>query len=63
VLTPEVRVSFNFLPLHDGQFEAMEKGRLDMVLVADDGYAPTHFAKEVIFRETNLTKLQACLMI
>jgi len=27
----------------------MEKGRLDMVLVADDGYAPTHFAKEVIF--------------
>ena len=49
VLTPEVRVCFNFLPLHDGQFEAMEKGRLDMALVADDGYAPTHFAKEVIF--------------
>src|SRR5260370_37544308 len=27
----------------------MEKGRLDLVLVADDGYAPAHFAKEVIF--------------
>jgi DNA-binding transcriptional LysR family regulator len=27
----------------------MEKGRLDLMLVADDGYAPTHFAKEVIF--------------
>ena len=49
VLTPGVRVSFNFLPLHDGQFEAMEKGRLDRVLVADDGYAPTRLAKEVIF--------------
>jgi DNA-binding transcriptional LysR family regulator len=49
VLTLGVKVSFNFLPLHDGQFEAMEKGRLDMVLVADDGYAPAHFAKEAIF--------------
>jgi DNA-binding transcriptional LysR family regulator len=48
VLAPGVRVSLDFLPLHDGQFEAMEKGRLDLV-VADDGYAPTHFAKEVIF--------------
>src|SRR5260370_35087293 len=27
----------------------MEKGRLDLVLVGDDGFAPTHFAKEVIF--------------
>ena len=49
MLAPGVRVSFEFLPLHDGQFEAMEKGRLDLVLVADDGYAPTHFVKEVIF--------------
>jgi DNA-binding transcriptional LysR family regulator len=49
LLAPGVRVSFEFLPLHDGQFEAMEKGRLDLVLVADDGYAPTHFVKEVIF--------------
>ncbi len=49
VLTPGVKVSFDFRPLYDGQFEAMEKGRLDMVLVGDDGSAPTHFAKEVIF--------------
>ena len=49
VLAAGLRVSFTFLPLHDGQFEAMEKGRLDLMLVADDGYAPTHFAKETIF--------------
>jgi DNA-binding transcriptional LysR family regulator len=49
VVAPGVKVSFTFLPLHDGQFEAMEKGRIDLMLVADDGYAPTHFAREVIF--------------
>jgi DNA-binding transcriptional LysR family regulator len=49
VLAAGLRVSFTFLPLHDGQFEAMEKGRLDLMLVADDGYAPTHFVKETIF--------------
>jgi hypothetical protein len=27
----------------------MEKGRIDLMLVADDGYARTHFAREVIF--------------
>jgi hypothetical protein len=35
---------------HDGTFEAIEKGRLDLLLNAYDGTAPTHFAKEVIFR-------------
>jgi DNA-binding transcriptional LysR family regulator len=49
VLAPAVKVSFDFVPLHDEQFEAMEKGRLDLLLVADDGYAPTHFVKDVIF--------------
>jgi DNA-binding transcriptional LysR family regulator len=30
VLAPGVRVFFDFLPLHDGQFEELEKGRLDL---------------------------------
>jgi hypothetical protein len=33
---------------HCTQFEAAEKGRIDLLLVADDGTAPAHFAKEVI---------------
>ena len=39
----------NFVPRHDGTFEAIEKGRIVLLLNADDGTAPTHFAKEVIF--------------
>ena len=49
VLPSAKMVSFNFVPLHDAQFEATEKGRIDLLLVADDGTAPAHFAKEVIF--------------
>jgi len=49
VLPSARKVSFNFVPLHDAQFEATEKGRIDLLLVADDGTAPAHFAKEVIF--------------
>jgi hypothetical protein len=40
---------FKFVPLHEAQFEAAEKGRTDLLLVADAGTAPAHFAKEVIF--------------
>src|SRR5260370_15398277 len=32
VLAPAGKVSFHFMPLHDGTFEAMEKGRIDLVL-------------------------------
>lgn len=49
VLSPPGKVSFHFVPLHDGTYEALEKGRIDLVLNADDGTAPAHFAKEVIF--------------
>jgi len=49
VLPSARKVSFNFVPLHDAQFEAAEKGRIDLLLVADDGTAPAHFASEVIF--------------
>ena len=49
VLPATGKVSFNFVPLHDAQFDATEKGRIDLLLVADDGTTPAHFAKEVIF--------------
>lgn len=49
VLPSAGKVSFIFVPLHDAQFEAMEKGRIDLLLVADDGTAPAHFAREAIF--------------
>jgi hypothetical protein len=49
VLPSATKASFNFVPLHDAQFEAAEKGRIDLLLVADDGTAPAHFASEVIF--------------
>jgi DNA-binding transcriptional LysR family regulator len=49
VLPRASKVTFKFVPLHDAQFEAAEKGRIDLLLVADDGTAPAHFAKEVIF--------------
>jgi DNA-binding transcriptional LysR family regulator len=49
VLASAGKVSLNFVPFHDGTFEAIEKGRLDLLLVADDGTAPPHFANEIIF--------------
>jgi DNA-binding transcriptional LysR family regulator len=49
VLPRASKVTFKFVPPHDAQFEAAEKGRIDLLLVADDGTAPAHFAKEVIF--------------
>jgi DNA-binding transcriptional LysR family regulator len=49
VLALAGKVSLNFVPLHDGQFEAMEKGRLDLLLISDEDYAPAHFVKEAIF--------------
>ncbi|WP_321472585.1 LysR family transcriptional regulator [uncultured Paludibaculum sp.] len=51
LLRPESRVSFEFTALHDGTFEAMERGRLDLLLNADDGYLPPRFAREVIFED------------
>jgi DNA-binding transcriptional LysR family regulator len=49
VLPSAGKVSFHFVPWHVAQFEATEKGRIDLLLVADDGTAPSHFTKEVIF--------------
>src|SRR5215472_10208326 len=49
VLLKSKRVEFRFVPLHAGQYEALEKGRLDLVLNADHDTATLHLSKEVIF--------------
>ena len=49
VLPKPVKVTFNFVPLHGGQYDALEKGRLDLLLNGDDGTTPVHLSKEVIF--------------
>lgn len=49
VLSMPTKVNFHFVPLHGGQYEALEKGRLDLVLNAADDTAPTHLRQEIIF--------------
>lgn len=45
------RVSFDLSAFNDGVFDAMERGRIDLILHADDGHAPLHYPREVIFEE------------
>src|SRR5271155_3207945 len=49
VLPKSTRVEFSFVPLHAGQYEALEKGRLDLVLNADHDTTTVHLSKGVIF--------------
>jgi DNA-binding transcriptional LysR family regulator len=49
VLTKPTKIDFSFVPLHAGQYEALEKGRLDLVLNADHDTSTLHLNKEVIF--------------
>src|SRR5580692_6191639 len=49
VLSKPTRVDFSFVPLHAGQYEALEKGRLDLVLNADHDTSTFHLSKEAIF--------------
>jgi DNA-binding transcriptional LysR family regulator len=49
VLPKGTKVKFSFVPLHAGQYEALEKGRLDLVLNADYDTATDHLSKEFIF--------------
>ena len=46
VLSKPTKVDFSFVPLHSGQYEALEKGRCDLVPNADH---ETPLSKEVIF--------------
>jgi DNA-binding transcriptional LysR family regulator len=49
MLSKPTKVSFDFVLTHAGLYEDLEKGRLDLAFNADDGTAPAHFSKEVIF--------------
>jgi DNA-binding transcriptional LysR family regulator len=51
VLPYAERVSCQFVALHDGTFEAMERGRLDLALNADDSHTPDRFHREVIYED------------
>lgn len=51
LLPTAAKVSIELFPLSDHNFEAIEKGRLDLMLNADDGYLPARFASEIIFEE------------
>jgi DNA-binding transcriptional LysR family regulator len=51
VLPVAGKVSFDFASFGDQTFEAIERGRLDLMLNADDGYLPSRFASEVIFED------------
>ena len=44
-------VSVQFVSLYEGTFEAMERGRLDLALNADDGHTPARFHRETIYQD------------
>jgi hypothetical protein len=51
VLPVAGKVSFDFVSFGDQTFEAIDKGRLDLMLNADDGYLPLRFASKAIFED------------
>jgi DNA-binding transcriptional LysR family regulator len=52
VLPEASKVSIEFVSFGDQTFDAIEKGRLDLMLNADDGYLPPRFASETIFDDS-----------
>jgi DNA-binding transcriptional LysR family regulator len=52
VLPKADKVSVEFVSVGDQTFDAIEKGRLDLMLNADDGYLPPRFVSEVIFDDS-----------
>lgn len=44
-------LAFDILPLNDGVFDAMDRGRIDLLFYADDGNVPAHIARESLFEE------------
>jgi DNA-binding transcriptional LysR family regulator len=52
VLPTAAKVSIEFVPFGDPTFDAIEKGRIDLMLNADDGYLPPRFASEMIFDDS-----------
>ena len=51
VLPTAGKVSIEFVPFGDQTFDAIERGRVDLMLNADDGYLPARFASETIFED------------
>lgn len=51
VVSKGTKVFFEISPLNDTVFDAMERGRIDLLLHADDGNVPQRFARSVIFEE------------
>jgi DNA-binding transcriptional LysR family regulator len=44
-------LSFALLPWRDEVFDAMDRGRIDLMLRGDDGLVPPRFPRQVIFEE------------
>jgi DNA-binding transcriptional LysR family regulator len=51
ILPRALTVTFDFVSFGDQTFDAIEKGRLDLLLNADDGYLPPRFEREIIFED------------
>ncbi|UJR86183.1 Hypothetical protein I5071_82650 [Sandaracinus amylolyticus] len=45
----ESQVSFELVPWHDGLFDALAHGSIDMLFYGDDGHVPDHLSREVLF--------------
>lgn len=52
ILPRAPKLSFEWIATHEGTFEALDRGRLDMMLGAEDEQVPDQFAKETIFSES-----------
>jgi len=52
ILPSAPNLSFEWIATHEGTFEALDRGRLDMMLGAEDEQVPEQFAKETIFSES-----------
>jgi len=44
-------LAFDILPLNDGVFDAMDRGRIDLLFYADDGNVPAHLERQSLFEE------------
>jgi DNA-binding transcriptional LysR family regulator len=51
VLPAAPQVTFEVVAWNEGGFDALERGRLDLLLNADDGSIPSRYATEVLFEE------------
>ena len=52
ILPRAPNLAFEWVATHEGTFEALDRGRLDMMLGAEDDQVPEQFEKETIFSES-----------